>query len=105
MFNSQNRAKYTWEILKRGTKPIYKLTSSEDVEHPIVKDSLTACWIVVGNTINELQGNERKKVTISGAERFRLCEPKVDKLLISLHNADKVIKQISKYDDTKKKIK
>ena len=105
MFNSQNRAKYTWEILKRGTKPIYKLTSSEDVEHPIVKDSLTACWIVVWSTINELQGNERKKVTISDTERFRLCEPKVVKLITSLPNADKVIKQISKYDDTKKKIK
>ena len=54
MFNSQNRAKYTCEILKRDTKPIYKLTSSEDVGHPKVKGSLTACWIVVGNIINEL---------------------------------------------------
>ena len=44
-------------------------------------------------------------MTISGTERFRLCEPKVVKLITSLPNADKVIKQILKYDDTKKKIK
>ena len=105
MFNLQNRAEYTCEILKGETKPIYKLTSSEDVEHPIIKDSSTACWIVVGNAINELQGNKRKKVTISGTERFGLCDPKVVKLLTSLPNADKVIKQMSKYDDTKKKSK
>ena len=105
MFNLLNRAEYTCEILKGETKPIYKLTSSEDVEHPIIKDSSTACWIVVGNAINELQGNKRKKVTISGTERFGLCDPKVVKLITSLPNADKVIKQMSKYDDTKKKSK
>ena len=42
MFNLQNRAKYTCEILKGDTKPIFKLLfSSEDAEHPIVKNSLT----------------------------------------------------------------
>ena len=105
MFNLQNRAEYTCEILDGGTKPIYKLTSNEDIEHPIIKDSSTACWIVVGNAINELQGNKRKKVTISGTERFGLCDPKVVKLITSLPNADKVIKQMTKYDDTKKKSK
>jgi hypothetical protein len=99
MFNLQKRAEYTCEILDGGAKPQYKLTSSEDVEHPIIRDSSTACWIVVGNAINDLQGNKRKKVTISGTERFGLIDPKVVKLLSTLPNADKVIKQMSKFDD------
>ena len=99
MFNLQNRAKYTCEILDGGAKPQYKLTSEEDVEHPIIKDSATACWNVVGNAINELQGNKRKKVAISGKERFGLCDPKVVKLISSLPNADKVIKEMPKYDE------
>ena len=105
MFSLQNRAEYTCEILDGGAKPQYKLTSNEDVNNPIIKDSSTGCWNVVGNRINELQGNKRKKVTISGTERFGLCDPKVVRLISSLPNADKVIKQMSKFDedDYKKK--
>ena len=105
MFSLDRRAEYTCEILDGGPKPQYKVTSSEDPEHPIIKDSSTACWSVVGNAINKLQGNKRKKVTISGTERFGLCDSKVSKLLANLPNADKVIKQMSKYneDDNKKK--
>ena len=105
MFNLQVRAEYTCEILDGGAKPQYKLTSSEDVEHPIIRDSSTACWNVVGNAINELLGNKRKKATISGTERFGLCDPKVVKLLSTLPNADKVIKQMSKFDDDDNKRK
>ena len=105
MFSLDRRAEYTCEILNGGQKPQYKVTSSEDPEHPIIKDSSTACWSVVGNAINKLQGNKRKKVTISGTERFGLCDSKVSKLLATLPNADIVIKQMSKYneDDNKKK--
>ena len=105
MFSLDRRAEYTCEILDGGPKPQYKVTSSEDPEHPIIKDSSTACWSVVGNAINKLQGNKRKKVTISGTERCGLCDSKVSKLLATLPNADKVIKQMSKYneDDNKKK--
>ena len=105
MFSLDRRAEYTCEILDGGQKPQYKVTSSEDPEHPIIKDSSTACWSVVGNAINKLQGNKRKKVTISGTERFGLCDSKVSKLLATLPNADIVIKQMSKYndDDNKKK--
>ena len=107
MFNLQNRAEYICEILDGGEKPKYKLTCSEDIEHPIICDSSTACWSYVGNAINELQGNKKKKVTISGTERFGLCDPKVAKLLSTLPNADKVIKQMSKFydSDSKKKNK
>ena len=107
MFNLQNRAEYTCEILDGGEKPKYKLTCSEDNEHPIICDSSTACWSYVGNAINELQGNKKKKVTISGTERFGLCDSKVARLLSTLPNADKVIKQMSKFydNDIKKKNK
>ena len=105
MFSLDRRAEYTCEILNGGQKPQYKVTSSEDPDHPIIKDSSTACWSVVGNAINKLQGNKRKKVTISGTERFGLCDSKVSRLLANLPNADIVIKQMSKYneDDNKKK--
>ena len=105
MFNLQNRAEYICEILDGGEKPKYKLTCSEDIEHPIICDSSTACWSYVGNAINELQGNKKKKVTISGTERFGLCDPKVAKLLSTLPNADKVIKQMSKFYDSESKKK
>ena len=105
MFNLQKRAEYICEILDGGTKPQYKITSSEDIEHPIIRDSSTACWNVVANAINEMQGNKRKKVTISGTERFGLSDPKVAKLLSTLPNAEKVIKQMTKFDDEDSKRK
>ena len=48
---------------------------------------------------------ERKKVTINGTERFGLSDPKVFKLLSSLPNAEKVLKQMTKYDDEDSKRK
>ena len=92
MFNLGQRAKYTCEILDGGTKPKYQLTSSEDPNNPIIKESSTACWSYVCNKINDLQVRKRKKVTVSGTERFGLCEPKVIRLLESLPGVDKCAK-------------
>ena len=78
---------------------MYKITSSEDIEHPIIGDSSNICWNYIGNAINELQGNKRKKVNINGNERFGLCDPKVVKLISTLSNAEKVNKQMTKFDD------
>ncbi len=47
---------------------------------------------MVCNKINELQGNKRSKVTISGTERFGLCDTNVVKLLQSLPNSEKCTK-------------
>ena len=102
MFNLKNRAEYTCEILDGGNKPQYKVTCNEDIEHPIIRDSSTGCWSYIVSAINELQGNKKKKVTINGIERFGLCESKIVRLLSSLPNADKVINQMSKFDDDKK---
>jgi len=47
-----------------------------------------------------MQNNKRSKVTISGTERFGLCEPSVVKLLQTLPGADKCIKYVMKnFDD------
>ena len=102
MFNLQNRTEYTCEIIDGGTKPQYKVTCKDDIEHPIIRDSTTACWSYIVNKINELQGSKKKKVTINGIERFGLCESKVVRLISSLPNADKVISQMSKFDEDKK---
>ena len=96
MFHLGERAQYTCEILDGGLKPLYRLTSSEDPQHPIEKESSTACWIVVCKRINELQGNRRSKVTISGTERFGLCDNNVVRLLQSLPNAEKCSKYLMK---------
>ena len=105
MFNLQKRAEYICEILDGGVKPLYKITSTEDMEHPIIGDSSTFCWNYIGNAINELQGNKRKKVNINGDERFGLCDPKVVKLISTLPNAEKVNKQMIKFDDEDSKRK
>jgi hypothetical protein len=97
MFKLGERAHYTSEILDGGLKPMYKLIPHEDPDHPIIKESSTGCWIVVCNKINELhKTNKREKVTISGTERFGLCENTVVKLLQSLENAEKCTKYIMK---------
>lgn len=55
--------------------------------------------MVICNRINELQGNKRNKVTISGTERFGLCDNNVVKLLQSLPNANKCEKYLFKNFD------
>jgi hypothetical protein len=96
MLKLGERALYTCEILDGGSKPLYKLIPSEDPENPIIKESSTGCWIVICNRINALQGNKRNKVTISGTERFGLCDNNVVKLLQHLLNADKCTRYVMK---------
>ena len=43
-----------------------------------------------------MQGNKRNKVTISGTERFGLCENNVVKLLQGLPNAEKCSRYVMK---------
>ena len=47
---------------------------------------------MICNKINALQNNKRNKVTISGTERFGLCEPNVVKLLQGLPSAERCSK-------------
>ncbi len=97
MFHLVQRSKYTCKIVNGGNKPLYKLTSSEDPNNPIIRDSWTAFWSFVCNKINDLQDKKRKKVTVSGIERFGLCESNVVKLSQSLPGADKCPKYEKKF--------
>ena len=45
MFNVGERATYYSEILDGGPKPYFKVTSEEDKNNPITKDTPTGCWV------------------------------------------------------------
>ena len=81
MFTKGVRCKYKCEILEGDGKPVYKVTSEEDPENPIIRDSSTGCWVYICNRVNQLQDVKKEKVTISGTERLGLLEPNVVRLL------------------------
>ena len=66
MFTKGVRCRYRCEILEGEGKPIYKVTSEEDPENPIIKDSSTGCWVHICVKVNQLQDVRKDKVTISG---------------------------------------
>ena len=46
MFTKGKRCQYTCEILEGSDgKPLFKVTSEEDVDNPIIKNSCTGCWV------------------------------------------------------------
>jgi hypothetical protein len=67
------KADYTCEILDGGEKPMFRVTSSEEPDNPIVKESTSGCWLEFAKKIEVLQ-NLRKggKVTVSGPDRYGL---------------------------------
>lgn len=97
--NPNERCNYICEILDGGQKPLFKLMCTDDPENPIIKDSSTGCWIVVCNKINDIQHNRKSKVTISGTERFGLCDNNVCKYLQGLPNAKLCKKYVFKQLD------
>lgn len=48
------RASYTCEILDGFKKPIFKVTSSEFPDQPIIRDSASGCWLEIVKRIEEL---------------------------------------------------
>jgi len=80
--------------LDGGAKPQYKVTPLDDEENSIIRDSSTGCWIDICKRINELNGNKRNHVTVSGPERFGLADPNVIYLLQKLPYADKCGKYV-----------
>eukprot|EP00347_Sterkiella_histriomuscorum_P020477 403337650 len=81
------RCQYICEILDGGQKPLYRVTPMDDPENSITRESSTGCWIDICKKINELQGNKRSTVTVSGPERFGLADINVIKLMQQLPNA------------------
>ena len=89
---------YTCEILDGGIKPQYKVSSADNPEFTIIKDSSTGCWIDICKLIDVARGGVRENITVSGPERFGLCDHNVIRLLQSQPNADKCSKLESKND-------
>lgn len=68
------KAEYHCEIIKGDNNPLFKVTSSEFPNNPIIRDSTTGCWIVICKRVNEINKEKKKKVTVSGNERFGLMD-------------------------------
>ncbi|CDW85165.1 f y-rich n-terminus family protein [Stylonychia lemnae] len=92
MVRPGERCQYICEILDGGPKPLFKVTCSEDPQNPLIRDSSSGVWIDICKKINEIQGNKRTNVTVSGPDRYGLAEPGVNQLLQCLANADKCVK-------------
>lgn len=103
MKNKGVKCEYVNEILEGPEgKPYYRVTSSEDPETPIIKESSTGCWVYICSKVNELQDVKKEKVTISGTERFGLLDQNIVRLLEDLPNAEKCQKYNFKYKIVKK---
>jgi hypothetical protein len=77
MFKLNERVDYICEILDGGNSPLFKVTPGDDPDNPIIKDASSGAWIEICKKINELQGTNRKHVTVSGPDRYGLAEPAV----------------------------
>lgn len=94
MITQGARCNYTCEILDGGSKPLYRVTPSDDPDNAITRDSSTGCWIDICKRITQLQfsSKNRNTMTVSGPERFGLADATVIKLLQQLPDAEKCSK-------------
>jgi len=99
MFHKDVRCEYICEILEGDGRPIFKVTSSEDPDNPIIRDSSTGCWIYICKKVNDLSDTKKEKVTISGTERFGLIDQMIASLVERLPDATKCKKYKFKYFD------
>ena len=97
MFKRGKKASYICEILDDGDKPKDRITCKEPT-YEIEKTSSTACWLEVTTRIKKLNNRIQGKVTISGPDRFGLCDNVVVQLLQKLPNARKCTKYKFKYN-------
>ena len=76
------RAEYTCEILDGGEKPLFRVTSEEDPDNSITKESTSGAWLEFAKKIESIQ-NQRKggKVTVSGPDRYGIQEHAVVQLI------------------------
>ena len=75
------RAEYTCEILDDGTKPMFKVTCSDEPNNPIVQDSASGSWLQFVKRTNEIQAVRKSKPSVSGPDRFGLAEPAVLRII------------------------
>ena len=75
------RAEYTCEILDDGSKPMFKVTCSEDPQNPVISDSASGAWLVFVKKTNEIQQIRKAKPSVSGPDRFGIAEPSVMRII------------------------
>ena len=49
------RADYTCEILDDGSKPMFKVTCSEEPDNPVIRDSASGAWLDFVKRTNDIQ--------------------------------------------------
>ena len=54
MISLGQRADYTCEILDGGDKPQFRVTSSEDPDNSVTRDSTSGCWLEFAKKIEEI---------------------------------------------------
>jgi hypothetical protein len=47
MFFPNKRCDYVCEILDGGNSPLFKVTSMEDPDNPIIRDASSGAWIYI----------------------------------------------------------
>ena len=75
------RAEYTCEVLDDGSKPMFKVTCSEDPHNPIIRDSASGAWLDFVKRTNEIAAVKKSKPSVSGPDRFGLAEPSVLRII------------------------
>ena len=82
------RADFTCEILDDGSKPMFKVTCSEEIHNPVIRDSASGAWLDFVKRTNEIQQVRKAKPSVSGPDRFGLAEPAVLRIIQNMPNAD-----------------
>ncbi|KAL0491377.1 transforming growth factor beta regulator 1 [Acrasis kona] len=95
--NPGDRTIYTCEVEEGPSGPVFKVTPSDDQETVFTSSTPTRCWTNVIKRVNEAGG--RIYTTVSGPEYFGLSNPKVQRMIESLPDADKCKKYQRKFDD------
>ncbi|XP_032236864.1 uncharacterized protein LOC5511631 isoform X2 [Nematostella vectensis] len=82
---------YTCKILDGGFGPQFEMCPEDDMEHPIMASSATACHCVVLKTLNKARGRDASN-TGSGPEFFGFSHPTIQYLIQNLPGARKCSK-------------
>lgn len=44
--------------MQKGNRPLFTVTSEEDPDNPIVRDSSTGCWVYICQKVNHLSDHK-----------------------------------------------
>lgn len=88
MKNPSQRISFICEIIDQGDAPGFRITPSDDLDHPITEQSATAAWTTVIKAIsNKKEGDKRLYNSVSGTEYFGIAHPVIQMLIEELPNA------------------